>query len=408
MGQYATPLQPSNEPLPNSPGKSSMFSSLLRRKKKLGSEALTIEPFDINQTSFDTSTHLSEEGQPPLPPPKDRFGKHSVSSSPAPLNPQRSLPQSHTTRNRSNSEYTMISRPPSISSEDMVVIRPEHVPRSPAMKMRSLTLPSKWAKDNLDPTERARQRAESRRQRELEEQQAAEDDAQRLLQAKLAKEEQRRQEQLEEEARRVSLEKELKRAALQRKKREERERLEEEENRKQLEARKHADRLRRIEEHRRLESWRREQEAQAVASARLAEQERKKEEEERRNRIRLAGAKVRSAQADVELLTGWVTMQMGPTLVWRRRYFSFVGSTVFFYRSPKEKDANQVIDQVNLRGQIRAVREWNEGYEDLKAIPFSFAVEFVGDDQPWSLFSDTEEEKYKLLGLLTAANGTSV
>ena len=42
---------------------------------------------------------------------------------------------------------------------------------------------------------------------------------------------------------------------------------------------------------------------------------------------------------------------------------------------------------------MRGLREWNEGYEDLKAIPFSFAVEFNGEREPWSMFSDSEEEK---------------
>lgn len=80
-----------------------------------------------------------------------------------------------------------------------------------------------------------------------------------------------------------------------------------------------------------------------------------------------------------------------------------------------------MLDQVDLRKQVRGLREWNEGYEDLKAIPFSFAVEFNGTREPWSMFSDSEEEKvrafssfpvsmlifgqYKLLGLLHAANG---
>jgi MAP7 domain-containing protein 1 len=57
------------------------------------------------------------------------------------------------------------------------------------------------------------------------------------------------------------------------------------------------------------------------------------------------------------------------------------------------QDSNQVLDQLDLRGQVRGLREWNEGYEDLKAIPFSFAVEFKGEREPWSMFSDSEEEK---------------
>jgi MAP7 domain-containing protein 1 len=59
------------------------------------------------------------------------------------------------------------------------------------------------------------------------------------------------------------------------------------------------------------------------------------------------------------------------------------------------QDVNQVLDQLDLRGQIRGLREWNEGYEDLKAIPFSFAVEFKTRD-PWSMYSDSEEEKVRI------------
>jgi MAP7 domain-containing protein 1 len=152
-------------------------------------------------------------------------------------------------------------------------------------------------------------------------------------------------------------------------------------------------RERRIEEHRRLEEWRQEQAAQAEKAAQLAEQTRRHEEEERKKKIQLASSKIKSTKADVDLVTGWVTMQTGDSLVWRRRYFKFIGSTVFFYRSPKERDSGQVLEQVDLRGQVSGLREWNEGYEDLKAIPFSFAVEFNGTREPWSMFSDSEEEK---------------
>lgn len=49
---------------------------------------------------------------------------------------------------------------------------------------------------------------------------------------------------------------------------------------------------------------------------------------------------------------------------------------------------------------MKASREWNEGYEDLKAIPFSFAVEFKGERETWSMFSDSEQEKSEVCNFL--------
>lgn len=43
------------------------------------------------------------------------------------------------------------------------------------------------------------------------------------------------------------------------------------------------------------------------------------------------------------------------------------------------------------------MKEWNEGYEDLKAIPHSFAIEFNDKRGPWSMFCDQEEEKVRLI-----------
>lgn len=57
------------------------------------------------------------------------------------------------------------------------------------------------------------------------------------------------------------------------------------------------------------------------------------------------------------------------------------------------QDMNQVLDTLELRGQLRGLREWNEGYEDLKAIPHSFAIEFKDGRSPWSMYSDSEEDK---------------
>lgn len=57
------------------------------------------------------------------------------------------------------------------------------------------------------------------------------------------------------------------------------------------------------------------------------------------------------------------------------------------------QDTQQPLDALELRGLLRALREWNEGYEYLEAIPFSFAIEFKDGRGHWSMFADSEEDK---------------
>ena len=44
------------------------------------------------------------------------------------------------------------------------------------------------------------------------------------------------------------------------------------------------------------------------------------------------------------------------------------------------------------QNRVTAIKEPEEGYEELAAIPFSFAVEFA-EDGPWGMFTDSSEEK---------------
>lgn len=60
------------------------------------------------------------------------------------------------------------------------------------------------------------------------------------------------------------------------------------------------------------------------------------------------------------------------------------------------QDMNQALDELELRGHVRAVRDWYEGYEELKAIPFSFAIEFKDDRGSWAMFTDSEEDKVSI------------
>lgn len=57
-----------------------------------------------------------------------------------------------------------------------------------------------------------------------------------------------------------------------------------------------------------------------------------------------------------------------------------------------------------MRGKIKALKEWNEGYEDLEAIAFSFVVEFKDDNGCWSMYADSEEEKVRVFVALKDGN----
>ncbi|KAF9049344.1 hypothetical protein BDZ89DRAFT_1089099 [Hymenopellis radicata] len=339
----------------------SLFSSLLRRKGG-------------------RKDAISEEGEPlppppPPPPPKDMSG--------------RQRPQAVTMGNSlSLSEFAMISHDSDGSSSDEQVIV-EH-PSPP--RFSPPVLDGKWNANATttiiaDPAERARRRQVAREQKELEDQQALEEEAQRQYLNRLQKEEMMRQEEEEEQNRRASLERELKRSTEARRRKQQEEREEEERKRREIEQRKRETRARRLEEHKRLEEWRIEQARMAQEAVRREEAMKRREANERKNKIAQVEAKVKSNSKSQDLITGWVTLQTTEHIVWRRRYYRFIGNTLFLYRSPKDIH------------QVTALKEWNEGYEDLKAIPHSFAIEF-NDRDPWAMFCDQEEEKIKLLGLL--------
>jgi len=69
-----------------------------------------------------------------------------------------------------------------------------------------------------------------------------------------------------------------------------------------------------------------------------------------------------------------------------------------------QRDSTRSIDLVHLDGRITSFNEWYEGFEELEAIPHSFAVKFV-DGRTWLVYADTEQDKDKLLVLLSEAAG---
>ncbi|KAG6906691.1 hypothetical protein DXG01_012561 [Tephrocybe rancida] len=418
------PSNPAAQPMAKS---ASMFSSFIRGRKKK-SDSLD----DADGQAFDESL------PPPPAPPKDN-GKFFVAQQPQALTSRQALvplrgpapganyPYEQTQVNMS--EYAVISH----ASSANVHVHPDEFgyapqPQQPdpqnqsvylgqthpgqqqayeAPVVHSMSMPAglrgKWTTEPLDASERLRKRQDELRQRQHEEEEARREEA-KLKEIRRKRKEQELKELAEAEARRrASIEEEVQLLAAERRRKEKLEKEEEERKRIEIEERKRIDRERRLEEHRRLEEWRKEQARMAEESARRAEETRRREEVERKKKIQVAEAKVKRNHNVDSLVSGWVSMQTNDSLLWKRRFFKFIGTAAYFYRSPK--DTQQYVDKIELRGTIRGLREWNEGYEDLEAIPHSFAIEFKDERGHWSMFSDSEEEKYKLLGLLHHAAG---
>ncbi|KAI3619655.1 enoyl-hydratase carnithine racemase [Moniliophthora roreri] len=346
----------------------------------------------------ETPTPVPDDDAPPPPPPKDK-GKYGLPSHPrststprsyTPL--QQSIPQAIPSRRKASapaeflSDFAVISG--SISSDEVII----ESSKATAKPSATLPLDRKWVSPEIttytfipDPNERARRRQLLQEQRKKEEEEAIQAEAERQHRSKLEKEALLRQEQEEEERRRVSLEEELNRARMERRMREEREKEEELRKKQEIEARKRADRERRLEAHRQLEEWRREQAQRAKEEEKREEGVKKQEEAERRAKTRGKVAEVKKEIHEGQLVAGWATLQSSESL-----------------------DTDQVLDELDLQSTVAAVKEWSDGFEELRAIPHSFAIEFKDGREHWGIFTDSEEEKDKLLGILYFAAGLNV
>ncbi|KAK0210319.1 hypothetical protein DFS33DRAFT_1292328 [Desarmillaria ectypa] len=369
----------------------SMFSglSLLKRKGRKGNRGI-------------------DDDLPPPTPPKDKPTPPNYRFHPLPMHSyslgvaSRSridMPE----RRRSVSEFAIISHHDhSCSESDESSVMVERPP-SPVVHV---PLAGKWnpAETTViaDPAERARRRLVARRQRELEEAEAAREEEERQAEIRRVKEEQRRVEEQEERERRARIERDMRMSTEARRRKKEAEERAEEEKKRELAERRVREKEKRLEEHRRLEQWRAEQARIKEEELRREEAERNRERAERNKRIEQMAARVKRDKSE-SMLTGWATIQINDSLVWRRRYYKFIGDTLFFYRSPK--DMNQVLDQIQLHGKLNGLKEWNDGYEELKAIPNSFAIEFKDQRGSCAMFCDTEEEKVRV-SLYVSCNPT--
>ena len=277
------------------------------------------------------------ESLPPQTPPKDSANVtiHPILAARADIRPPGTNKILQRQRSRSMSDFSVNFHAP---NSQAIIVAPENRHSHDlqgGVQLPPLPLTGKWApKDAIpDPETRARQRRELELRKEREEQALLKEEAERQRRLKLEKENVLRQEKEEEVRRLAEVEQELSLIRLERRRREQSEKEEEERQRRELEDRKRHDRKRRMEEHQRAEEWRRQQAQKVEAAARETAKIQRQEEEKRRDKIEAAVKQMRGERN----LTGWITMQSRDTVLWRRRYFKFVGTTMLLYRSAKVK-----------------------------------------------------------------------
>ncbi|KAF5355247.1 hypothetical protein D9758_006002 [Tetrapyrgos nigripes] len=314
------------------------------------------------------------------------------------------IPEKERERRISLSEFAVISHS-SFDEEPELVEHPHPVPSPPKGSLFLVPLDKKWIPETTyipDPTERAQRRILAQRQKEKEEEELMREEAERQKKLKLKKQEMMRQEEEEARRRKASLELEIKQLTAERRLKEKLAQEEEERERRERERRKQAERKRRMEEHEKLEKWRNELAKRALETEKKEMEERKSELTKRRQRILDMAKQIKADMKAGRLVVEWATIQTDE-LVWKRRYVKLIGTTLYMHRSPK--DMTQVLDEIELKGAISALCEPSEGFEELEAIPHSFAVKFKDGRESWSMFGDTEEQKDRLLGILHYAAG---
>ena len=282
-----------------------------------------------------------ESSLPPQTPPKDsgNLTIHPMLVTRSDIRSPRMDKILHRQRSRSMLDFSSaVFRAPDF--EDIIVTPENHLSHhlQNSAQFHPLPLRGKWARKGAipDPEERARLRRDLQLQKEREEQALVKEEAERQRRLKLEKEMVLQQEKEEEAQRLAEIEQEISRIRLERRRLEQSEKEEEEQQRRKLEDQKQRDRKRRMEEHQRAEEWRKQKAEKMETAAREAAEIQRREEAKRRYKIQLAEAEVKQTKGEKDL-TGWVTMQSRDEVLWKRRYFKFVASTMLLYRSAEVK-----------------------------------------------------------------------
>ncbi|KAH9962613.1 hypothetical protein BC827DRAFT_201568 [Russula dissimulans] len=306
------------------------------------------------------------------------------------------------------------SPPPQVHSPPPVAVRSSSesqyrekaLPSAPGPVTRTASEPATYltmrGPPNFgDPRTRAEEREARRRRAEAEERAQRREEAVQQARAKAQSAAEVKQAEEAERKRREQLERDLSRKAAARIAREEAERAEEERRAREREERLRRGAEKRAETARKLEEWKLE-EAQRREEQARAEEELKRRAIERREAARVAAAKRRRESrmaGDSVLLSGWVTVQNSQSVAWRRRYFQLTDTVLRLYN--REKDVGGIpSDVIVLKNTEPNVKEWYEGFEELRSLPYAFALVFSNGEPPVMLFSDSASEKDLLSGLL--------
>jgi len=261
----------------------------------------------------------------------------------------------------------------------------------------------------LTPEEKGQLRMEAQRRREEEERRSLEEEE--AWQARIKREKAKiiRQAEMEESRRLLRIAEEKRLAAAEKARRESEAQEEEERRLRDLEIRKQAAKERRLENARKAEEEQRQATRRAEEVAKKQEEERRRSEESRRIKLEDIWEKFKANSAsDTVLLSGNVTIQTSISVSWKRRFFELSRDALFFYRD--SQDRTQPMDTMTFAGgRVSSIKEPAEGcYEELEAIPHSFAVEFTDGDGPWCLFTDSGDDKDMLVSLISQAAGLAL
>ncbi|KAF8625897.1 hypothetical protein AX15_005137 [Amanita polypyramis BW_CC] len=338
---------------------------------------------------------------PPLVPPKDHLTTaRTIMDLQDPIQPIQGIPFQHhicsTCSSREGGEgsscVAIVSHYHALDELRYVhTYRPFPESRSPYVPLRG-----KWAVTTMsDPAERKRLRLQAQLDRQKEEEEAMEEE--RVRQALIErKKEELSQKELQDEARRKAiLEEDLKRVAAERRRQEHIEKAEEERARHLLELRRRVEKEKKLEVYYKMEQWRREQLRLQEKIRRELEETKRQQSQKRLQRISQAQARhlENTSKNDV-----WATVQTNESFVWKRRFFKLSDGKLCLCRDAKYLSRPE--EEVDICKQVRSVKEWEEGYEELEAIPNSFVMEFVKRGKTWMIYADNEEDKYVILGYM--------
>ncbi|KAI0924025.1 hypothetical protein AcW1_006805 [Taiwanofungus camphoratus] len=247
------------------------------------------------------------------------------------------------------------------------------------------------------PDELVLRRREVMRLKEMEEQQARREEAARQARLKQEKQAILERYMAEEAQRKAALDEELRRISAERRKKEAIEREAEELRQMVAAEKRRVERERRLQETQKLQAWRCEQARRAQEMNGKREEWRKKVAAERKALAKRLSVSRKTENGRTVLLAGWITVQAEDYASWKRRYYQLDDKALLLFKNP---ETAQPLDTINI-ASLRRIREWQEGFEELEGVSNSFALEFRDGREPWSMFSDSHEDKEYLLALLS-------